>query len=377
MNLLSSLPGNATMGRSIKQAFVFGFLVLVCCQASFSQDYFDQSGNQHENHLIIVHPTRSNLDRYLFLIKNGIIDPGENQLVGLYFESEQTDYSSIVEDYPEFGFHCVPEGLEIEAVFSKNTVSDEFRKIFNFSKGIIFNGGPDIPPATYGEKKLNLTQVSDPWRHYYELSFLFHLLGGSQNPDFIPFLRDRSDYMVLGICLGMQSMNVATGGTMIQDIPSEVYGKYSAEDVLELDSDQIHRNYYSDFGIYDEIRSFHLHPIKFSADHWLDLKFGETFETPYVVSAHHQAVETLGKGLCVMATSIDGLVVEAIEHVEFPNVMGFQFHPEVDFIYDSKSMYKFTPKDELFSMAERMHDLGSDEFHLCLWNQLFALFLDK
>jgi hypothetical protein len=61
--------------------------------------------------------------------------------------------------------------------------------------------------------------ITDPHRHYLELSFLFHLLGGFQDESFLPLLEERPEYPVLGICLGMQSMNVATGGDMIRIFP--------------------------------------------------------------------------------------------------------------------------------------------------------------
>ncbi len=67
-----------------------------------------------------------------------------------------------------------------------------------------------------------LTRLTDPYRHYFEASFLFHLLGGSQNIDYTPFLEVNKEYTVYAICLGIQTMNIAAGGTMTQDIPSEL-----------------------------------------------------------------------------------------------------------------------------------------------------------
>ena len=100
----------------------------------------------------------------------------------------------------------------------------QFRQLVQGSQGALFMGGPDIPPALYKEPVHLLTSVTDPYRHYVEISYLFHLLGGIRMQPGNPFWKTIVNYLISGICLGMQSMNVATGGTMVQDIPTEMYG---------------------------------------------------------------------------------------------------------------------------------------------------------
>ncbi len=56
-------------------------------------------------------------------------------------------------------------------------------------------------------------------------------------------------------------------------------------------------------------------------------------DLPFVATAHHQAIAKLGAGLRVTATSLDGKIVEAVEHTRFANVLGIQFHPERHTLY--------------------------------------------
>ena len=337
---------------------------------AFSQDYFNIKKNHNNNHLVIVHPTEANMDRYAFLIENNILNPGKKKIVGLYFESEEYNYEEVINKYPEIGFHEIPTGLSKDNIYSENSKTEEFKKIFKYSSGIIFNGGPDIPPSTYGEEKMNLTQISDPWRHYYELSFLFHLLGGSQNLEYTPLLKKRPKYMILGICLGLQSMNVATGGTLIQDIPYELYDKNTAEEVLRMDKKLRHRNYNSEFRIYPDIQSYYLHPIKLTSGRWLDAINTGLNPNPYISSSHHQAIEKLGKEFRITATSMDDKVIEGIEHTKYQNVIGIQFHPEVDNLYKDDKIFQFNPEESKFSLLQKMNDLESYEFHVRFWENI-------
>jgi putative glutamine amidotransferase len=297
-----------------------------------------------------------------------ILQPGRLKVVGLYFEAEKYNYDGVIEDFPEIGFHMISDTLRVDEIFRENMATEEFKRIFNYSRGIIFNGGPDIPPAVYGEETMILTSISDPHRHYFELSLLFHILGGFQNEDFKPFIRKRPKYSLLGICLGMQSMNVASGGTLIQDIPLEVYGQKTVESVLETESDQQHRNYYTNFRLYPEIPSYFLHPIEIVPGRWLSENILNSEDTDvYVLSSHHQAIEKLGKDFRVSAFSKDGKIIEAIEHVRYPNVVGLQFHPEIDYIFQDKKIYQIEPEGDKFSLRQEMKIKESLDFHISLW----------
>ena len=344
------------------------FLLFCSLCPLLSQNHFNLEENQHRRHLVIVHPTRANLERYSLLVKEGILDPGNRKLVGVYFEAENYAYENVIKDFPDFGFHCIPGMIGINDLYIENSATEEFRKVFQYSDGIIFNGGPDIPPAAYGEEMSTLTVVLDPYRHYFEISFLFHLLGSSRNEEFEAFLKKRPKYAVLGICLGMQKMNVAAGGNLIQDIPSEIYGKTSVESIVSMETEMQHRNYYADLNLHPEIRPYILHKIKIIPGRWIynELKYTGDPE-PSVFSSHHQAIDRLGENLRVAATSLDGRITEAIEHTRYPNVFGIQFHPEVNYLYQTRKAFKFNPDDEKFSLKEELIRRESLDFHLKFW----------
>ena len=232
-------------------------------------------------------------------------------------------------------------------------------------------------PAAYGEKMLLLTGVTDPYRHYLELSFVFHLLGGSQNDGAKALLDGRPNFPVLGICLGHQTLNVGTGGTLVQDIWFETYGKSYVEDITALGQPNWHTNPWRKLDPLDkQIFPYMLHPIKLVGGGKLAAGLGfKASDEPYIMSAHHQAAARIGKGFKVAATSLDGKIVESIEHLKYPNVLGVQFHPEFTMLWDAKAQYKFTPKDkDLFTVNGFLKSHApSFEFHKKLW----AWFFDK
>ena len=256
-------------------------------------------------------------------------------------------------------------------LFGENRFTQLFGDLFRSSRGALFMGGPDIPPQLFGEEVNLLTRVTDPYRHYLELSFLFHLLGGYQDPHWEPLLRQRPGYLVSGICLGMQTLNVATGGTLVQDIPTEIYGIRTAEGVLALPEDRQHRNYRGmAVAGCAETTSYHFHRIRLTEGSFLadETSFGG-ISAPMVLSSHHQAVEELGTGLEVAAVSMDGKVVEAIGHSEYPHVFGVQFHPEKPGLFDPSIVHPVDCADSI-SFHGTIRDTPSFEFHLAYWKYL-------
>ncbi len=214
------------------------------------------------------------------------------------------------------------------------------------------------------------SEVTDPNRHLFELSFLFHLLGGRQNEQFIPFLNEKPGYFVTGFCLGLQSMNVAAGGTLTQDIPAQVYKKKNAEETLKLKKDQLHRNYWQKISKDSLLMGINFHQIQYTAHpFFLKIVKADKELKPLVLSSHHQSIDELGKDLIVTATSMDGEVIEGIHHRIYPNVFAVQFHPEVPALYNEGKKLKFAPEDtprsfyEILSPADR-------EFHLKYWGTI-------
>lgn len=148
---------------------------------------------------------------------------------------------------------------------------------------LLLPGGGDADPALYGQE-VRGSNPSDHERDRDELE-LIRLFLSQEKP-------------ILGICRGHQMLNIALGGTLIQDLPDERH-RHDAQ----TDTDRVHR-----------VRS--VHPLMITL-------YGENFVSN---SSHHQAVDRLGEGLVPTCVSEDG-VIEGIVH-ENGKVLGVQFHPE-------------------------------------------------
>ena len=324
-----------------------------------------------ENTLIFVHPTEYNLQLFTYLIDNEIVNIENLKIIGVYHEKEAYDYSksiSFLENntYPYIELKEVHTDIISDQLYQENSCTNIYIDLFKNSKGVFFFGGPDLPPAIYGEQMSLTTRMTDPYRHYFEASFLFHLLGGSQNSEYVPLLEKKPDYTVYAICLGMQTMNIATGGTMVQDIPSEIYNFNTVEEVLTLDNNKQHRNYNNNLVIDSTLFSGNFHDITISNHNPIVGDYTEN-QTPLVYSNHHQAIEKLGRNLEAIATSMDGKIIEAIVHKNYPNVLGIQFHPEGTYLHNSKIKYRKSPNDELKAGKQILIDHKSYQFHLELW----------
>ena len=148
--------------------------------------------------------------------------------------------------------------------------------------GIVFSGGPDVDPAEYGETVWNETVSIDAVRDRSDLLFARAALASGKP--------------VLAICRGEQLMNVVLGGTLYQDIPTQV-------DTVIKHSGFEHR-----IGVEKGSVLYEL--------------FGQDSLT--VNSSHHQAVKDPAPGISITAHAPDGIV----EAYEYENVLAVQFHPE-------------------------------------------------
>lgn len=158
--------------------------------------------------------------------------------------------------------------------------------------GLILQGGADLHPGTYGEAPRACRGELDSVRDRFELALL-HAFVASGKP-------------VLGICRGMQLINVAFGGSLYQDLVED-----GATTHNHVDADA-----------YD----LHGHEISFPAQS-LMRSWHSNLETARVNSIHHQAVCRLASGFHVEALAFDG-VVEAIRRDGEGFVYGVQWHPE-------------------------------------------------
>ncbi len=164
--------------------------------------------------------------------------------------------------------------------------------VLSAARGLLLTGGEDVDPLRYGATRHPATQAANVRRDETELALLFAA-------------RERR-IPVLAICRGIQLVNVAFGGTLVQDLPSE---RPSA--IVHNQPDE---------------RTDRSHGVSVVADSILARATGTTALD--VNSYHHQAVDRLGEGLRVTATASDG-VVEAAEgtHADWW-LFCVQWHPE-------------------------------------------------
>ena len=364
--------------------FILGTLSIFwfdACKASYQppERFFDSAESfSDEVRLAILYPSSGSIRALSELREQGLISLENLTVIGVYHENERTDYQKSIEFVRDnnlrwFKFHKISEELNKNNLFRQNPCSEEFKKIFNKSDGIIFFGGEDIPPHTYGEKTNLLSDISTSNRHFLELSFIFHLLGGFQDEKYTPFLESRPEFPVLGICLGAQSLNVGTGGTLTQDVWSEKYGKQYFEDVFTLDKEIWHKNPYARVYPEEKLMRYNLHRIKLSGKGKFCSVLGfKEEDTPFIISNHHQIVEKSGKEITIIATSLDGKVVEAIEHDKYPHVLGIQFHPDYLILWDTVQKLRITPQDEegINVNSFLKNNPPSWDFHKKIWTWL-------
>lgn len=321
--------------------------------------------------LLITHPTAYNLEVLRTLNEKGLIDLSKIELTGIYHVKEKYDYQGskdYLKEHPFATIELIPIDTPIKPgeLYKKNKLSNIYRELFETSDGIIFFGGPDIPPESYGEETHLTTAISDPYRHYFELSFLFHLLGGNQNQSFIALLEEKPAYVIYGFCLGMQSMNVATGGKLVQDIPSEIYQLNTIESILALPKESMHRNYWRNITDDNLLFSGNFHPVQINSGELFCLT-GDHKDTSWVYSNHHQAIEETGKGFVPIAYSMDQKIIEGLRHTKYPNVLGVQFHPEGAYLYNEK-IYKENPHSKETTGFQLLIERESLEFHQQYWS---------
>ena len=332
---------------------------------------------REETRLTVFYPSVGTVRALAALIKLGYLEAPGLVVTGVYHEKEATRYEDsrkyVVENaIPWFRFHPVSAAIPEDALFRRNDCTPEFEKIFAESDGIIFFGGPDIPPSFYGEKTSLLTEIEDPVRHRFEVSAVFHLLGGTQDPAFKPLLEQRPDFPVLGICLGCQSLNVGTGGTLIQDIWSEVYGKSDVESIIALDTQEWHTNPYIKIYPQEKLIGYNFHRIRLDPKGPFCGEMGfKTSDEPRILSSHHQALDRLGLGFRPVAASMDGKIIEAVAHERFIGVLGVQFHPESPRLWEGDPVYRQKPGETPFSFEALLEGAPpSAAFNRAIWRWL-------
>lgn len=159
--------------------------------------------------------------------------------------------------------------------------------------GLVLQGGADVAPETYGEEPLAPEWAGDRVRDRYEIE-LFNEFVAAGKP-------------VIGICRGCQLINVALGGTLFQDLPTQV-----PDAIAHRDTDKY---------------ELQLHPASLVQGTKLaSLYPGITQAT--INSIHHQAVKDIGRDLIVEAVGVPDGIVEALRWRGPSYVFGMQWHPE-------------------------------------------------
>ena len=353
---------------------IFIFVLTLFLNSAYSQNFLESEFSPKKTYVLLAHPTVNNIETINYLLSTRILQLPDIEFVGIYSVVENYDYSKSIElikkpEMSRFHLQKLDGVMSLTQIYEQNEWSITFKKLFDQSVGIFFFGGPDIQPEIYRQKNV-YSEVTDPNRHLFELSFLYHLLGGYQNNQFIPFIVEKPGYFVTGFCLGLQSINVATGGSLIQDIPSQTYNKTNAEETLKLKTDQLHRNYWQKITQDTLLMDNSFHPIEFTAHpFFLERVKAEKNRKPLVLSSHHQSIDDLGKNIIVTATSTDGQVIEAIQHRLYENVFAVQFHPEVPELYQEGKKLKFAPTDAPKSFFEILSP-EDREFHLKYWETI-------
>ncbi|MDD6189547.1 MAG: gamma-glutamyl-gamma-aminobutyrate hydrolase family protein [Clostridiales bacterium] len=170
--------------------------------------------------------------------------------------------------------------------------------------GFIFSGGQDIEPAFYGEEKLDFCEECMAERDSYEIKFLKLVLDCNKP--------------VLGICRGIQVFNVLLGGSLYQDVPSQLGAAVK------------HRA-----GVVGETA---MHRVAVCENTPLSRLTGDSVIN--VNSFHHQAIKMPAPGLKIMAKAEDG-VIEAVYLPEKSFAMAVQWHPERMYKSDKDALALF------------------------------------
>jgi putative glutamine amidotransferase len=175
-------------------------------------------------------------------------------------------------------------------------ISESPRRLVEQIDGLLLTGGGDVDPVLYREERHPSIEDAEPGRDEFEIDLARRAL--------------EMHLPLLAICRGSQVLNVAAGGTLVQDIPSAIETTLPHSIV--------------------EPKNLIAHDVTIAAGSKLESVLGNAVSTEHtcrVNSRHHQSVGRLGESLVASATAPDG-VIEAVEAPEEEFCVGVQWHPE-------------------------------------------------
>lgn len=194
----------------------------------------------------------------------------------------------------------------IPVILPLTSCVSDLKQFADILDGFLFTGGPDVHPFLFGEETQAHCGSVSPERDQMELALL-------------PIVMETAK-PILGICRGVQLLNIGLGGNIWQDIPSQTESGFPLA---------------------------HSQPFAFSIPaHTVTVKPGSRLaeitqsETLSVNSMHHQAVKDVAPGLTATAFSSDH-IVEAVEMTDYPFFIGVQWHPEYLWEKDDASLKLF------------------------------------
>ena len=172
--------------------------------------------------------------------------------------------------------------------------TEDFSQLASLCDGFLFSGGPDTHPFLFGEDTLAQGKNVSRARDLMELNLL-KIAMKEKKP-------------ILGICRGLQIINVGLGGSLYQDIPTQAAGSFPIA----------HQQPFS--------YKLPSHHVSVKPDSLLFRLSGDSASLS-VNSMHHEAVNRLAPGLTACAWAPDG-IIEALEKPDYPFLLGVQWHPE-------------------------------------------------
>lgn len=193
-------------------------------------------------------------------------------------------------------FNAVSRAGAIPLLLNPHMSNAAIEQCMDALDGLLLAGGGDVDPRHFGQEPVKEIGEIIPIRDQVE----FALIKAADS---------RRPMPILGICRGLQVLNVAAGGSLYQDLPTQ----YPTKDTALLNHSQ------------EDSVNPTAHSVQLKSDSMLHKLLGA--KALAVNSMHHQAVERPGSGYRVVAHSEDG-VVEAIEHTDHPFRLAVQWHPE-------------------------------------------------